>query len=282
MPNLLCENRNDFQEGSCLKLSPITGRKLSFAEARNFVVYYGHGQAEVLSKYDIAVVEPAGQTEQSLKVMQDAGTLVFAYVSITEVPEYDQLKALLREVDYLKLNGKIVANEEYHTMVADLRSSNWIGLLLHRIGGHLRNSNYDGIFMDTISNVEWPILPAGVRAEQQVAALELVKRLRKLHPNHLIIQNNGLEVLCLETAPYIDGICWENPDFVRPETYSWHETVRIRLKKLVSATGIRIMFLQEKGTMTEPGLESTLYWAKREQYLHYVSANHYLEVDSSE
>ncbi|MEX2416690.1 MAG: endo alpha-1,4 polygalactosaminidase [Paenibacillaceae bacterium] len=257
-----------------------TDRKLSFAEARNFVVYYGHGQANVMSKYDIAIVEPAGQTEESLKEMQEAGTLVFAYVSMTEVPKYDQLKTLLREVDYLKLNGEIVANEEYHTLVADLRSSNWIGLLLHRIGGHLRNSNYDGIFMDTISNVEWPSLPAGMRAEQQAAALELVKRIRKLHPNHLIIQNNGLEILCVETAPYIDGICWENPDFVRPETYSWHETVRLRLKQLAANNNTRILFLQEKSTTNKRGLESAVNWAKRENYLHYLSSNHYLEMDS--
>ena len=263
-------------------MSLITDRKLSFAKARNFVVYYGHGQAHAMANYDIAIVEPAGQTEQSLKEMQDAGTLVFAYVSITEIPEYDPLKALLREADYLKQNGKIVANDEYRTMVADLRSSNWIGLLLHRIGGHLRNSTYDGIFMDTISNVEWPILPPGVRAEQQAAALELVKRIRKLHPNHLIMQNNGLEALCIETAPYIDGICWENPDFVRPETYTWHENVRIRLKNLVATNSTRILLLHERGTMTGPGLESSLYWAKRENYLHYVSSNHYLELDSAE
>src|SRR5690554_3895250 len=125
-----------------MKLSPIINRKRSFTEARNFVVYYGHDEADRLSEYDIAIVESAGQSEHTLKVMQDAGTLVFAYVSITEVPEYDQLKPLLREVDFLKLNGKIVANEEYRTSVADLRSSNWIGLLLHRIGGLLRNSTY--------------------------------------------------------------------------------------------------------------------------------------------
>lgn len=261
-------------------MNPITDRKLSFTEARNFVVYYGHGQADVMSKYDIAIVEPAGQTEQSLKEMQDAGTLVFAYVSITEVPEYDQLKTLLREGDYLKLDGKIVVNEEYHTMVADLRSSNWIGLLLHRIGGHLRNSSYDGIFMDTISNVEWPILPGGVRAEQQAAAVELVKRIRKLHPNHLIIQNNGLEALCIETAPYLDGICWENPDFIHPETYSWNETVRMKLKQLVIDKNISILFLQEKSSISERGLASAKNWAKRENYLYYLSSNHYLEINS--
>jgi hypothetical protein len=256
----------------------ITDRKQSFKNAQNFVVFYGHGQADVMSQYDIAIVEPAGQSEQSLKELNHAGTLVIAYISITEVPEYDPLKKLLREADYLRLNGNIVKNKDYNTMVADLRSRNWIGLLLHRISGYLRNAGYDGLFMDTISNVEWPWLPAGVRAEQQAAALELVKRIRTLHPNHLIVQNNGLESLCYETAPFIDGICWENPDFVRPETYSWHESVRIKLKKLVSNHDNRILFLQEKSTTNEPGHESAVHWAKREKYLHYLSPDHYLNV----
>lgn len=258
----------------------ILDRKQRFFEARNFVIYYGHGKSDMMSVYDLAIVEPAGQTKPSIEELQKSRTLVFAYISITEVPEYDPLKSLLRKADYLTLNGKIVENETYHTQLVDLRSSNWIGLLLHRIGGYLRTSGYDGLFMDTISNVEWPALPAGVRAEQQAAALELVKRIRKLHPNHLIIQNNGLETLCVETAPYIDGLCWENPDFVRPESYQWHETVRIGLKKLVIDKGIRILFLQEKGSTTELGLESAVYWAKKENYLHYLSPNHYLEVDS--
>jgi polysaccharide biosynthesis protein PelA len=261
-------------------LTLIIDRKLTFKQARNFVVYYGHGKADVMSKYDIAVVEPAGQIEQSLQEMHESGTLVFAYISITEVPDYDPFKKLLRESDYLKVNGKIVENKDYHTMLADLRSRNWINLLLHRIGGFLRNAGYDGLFMDTISNVEWPVLPAGVRAEQQAAALELVKRIRTLHPNHLLMQNNGLETLCYETAPYLDGICWENPDFVRPETYSWHESVRIKLKKLVSKYDTRILFLQEKSTTTEPGYESAVDWAKREKYLHYLSPDHYLNVHS--
>jgi hypothetical protein len=255
-------------------------RKISFMNAQSFVVFYGHGQAEAMSQYDIAIVEPAGQTEQTLKEMKEAGTLVIAYISITEVPEYDPLKKLLRVSDYLMINGTPIKNLEYNTMIADLRSRNWIGLLLHRISGYIRNSGYDGIFMDTISNVEWPVLPAGVRAEQQSAALEIVKKIRSLHPKHLIVQNNGLESLCYDTAPFIDGICWENPDFVRPETYSWHETVRLKVKKLVSKHDTRILFLQEKSTTTEPGIESAVDWAKREKYLHYLAPEHYLGVSS--
>lgn len=34
----------------------------------------------------------------------------------------------------------------------------------------------------------------------------------------ILIQNNGLESVYLETAPYIDGICWGNPPFSLTES----------------------------------------------------------------
>lgn len=257
-------------------------RRKRLADARNFIVYYGHDGSDILSKYDLAIVEPAGHDENSLEMMRASGTLIIAYVSITEVPDYDTFKPLLRSSDFLTLNGSIIQNTDYHTSLADMRSHNWINLLMHRIGGLLRISRYDGIFMDTISNVEWPFLPAGIRAEQQDAAVELVRRLRKLYPDHLLLQNNGLDSLCEQTGPFIDGLCWENPDFVRPETYKWHEDARLRVKRLISEHGFRVMMLLEEGSISEAGIESVKYLVKRENYLMYISSDRYLEVRSLE
>jgi len=251
-----------------------------FRQAGSFAVYYGRGQSEILSQYDIAIVEPAGQNEQSLAALQAAGTLTIAYVSITEIPEYDPHIKMLRPSDYLNVNGSVVSNVEYRTALADLRSKNWVNLLFHRIGRLIRLADYDGIFMDTISNVEWTVLPAGVRAEQQAAAVEIVRHLRTLYPGHILLQNNGLETICEQTAPYINAVCWENPDFVSPETFRWHENVRLRLQRLARKHGIRVLALLEEGVMEEPRMESAVYWAGREQYLVCRSARHYLDVSA--
>ncbi|WP_274364170.1 endo alpha-1,4 polygalactosaminidase [Paenibacillus thermotolerans] len=256
------------------------GRFRRFQAANSFAVFYGHGEAEALSDYDIAIVEPQGQTKDTVAAMSRAGTLVIAYVSITEVPDYDPLKPLLQSADYLTVGSEIVRNAEYGTSLADLRSRNWTNMLLHRIGGYLRVGGYDGIFMDTISNVEWPALPAGVRAEQQAAAVEFVRRLRGMFPEHIMIQNNGFETLCDHTAPYINAVCWENPDFVKPETYRWHEAVRGRIGRLASGYGIRVLALLEQASMSEPGLEAAAYWAEKERFLLYRSpGQHYLQVE---
>src|SRR5690348_9766962 len=104
MPYLLCQNRDNCQEGSGYDLTILEERRQRFMKARNYIVYYGQAQEDALSAYDIAIVEPAGQTEQTLGVMQRTKTLIFAYVSITEMAEYDPFKKLLSSADYLKLN----------------------------------------------------------------------------------------------------------------------------------------------------------------------------------
>lgn len=263
-------------------MNEATSRLSRFAQATGYAVYYGHGQAEQLKQFDVAIVEPKGQTAESVNMMQEAGTLVVAYVSVIEVPDYDPFRNMLGPSDYLTVNGETVRNPHYDTMFADLRSRNWIHLLLHRIGQHLRLGGYDGIFLDTISNVEWPALPPGLRAEQQLAAVELVKRLRDLYPDRLLIQNNGLESLCSETAPYINGLCWENPDFVKPESYDWHDGIRRRLKKLAKAHDVRILALLEEGILSESAIDEGVYWAGREQYLVYRAPYRYLEVKPKE
>src|SRR5690606_35512053 len=104
-----------------------------------------------------------GQSRESVDALHEAGALVLAYLSTTEVPDYDPYKPLLRDADFLTVNGARLQNPAYQTSVADLRSRIWINLLLHRTGVYLRQNGYDGLFLDTIGNVEWPVLPAGVR-----------------------------------------------------------------------------------------------------------------------
>lgn len=252
-----------------------------FLQASSFAVYYGHGQAERLAEFDLAIIEPKGHDEESLHRMREAGTLLIAYVSVTEVPEYDPFLALLKPNDFLAVSGTPVTNPHFDTRLVDLRSRNWTNLLLHRIGQHIRLAGYDGLFLDTISNVEWPVLPAVVRAEQQEAAVRLVKQLRKLYPGHLLLQNNGFDRLCERTAPYLNGFCWENPDFVKPETHDWHDRIRRKLRALAKDHPIRVLALMEEETLSESATEEAIYWSGRESYLMYRAPKHYLAVKST-
>jgi hypothetical protein len=209
--------------------------------AQSYALYYGSGKAEELSRFDVAIVEPAGQQETDVALMKANGTLVLAYVSVTEVAGYDPLFPLLEPSDWLlDVAGKPLRNDVFNTSLVDLRSSRWQSLLLHRIGSFLTRSGYDGVFLDTIGNTE-------SFGHQVEAAAALVERMRRMHPDAVLVQNNGLNSLCMETKCWIDGVCWENPSFADSEAAAWNKAVVTRLQVLMESNDIAILLLLETG-----------------------------------
>jgi len=220
--------------------------KQRFRGITNYAVYYGRGEAEALSHYDAVIVEPSGQSPENVAQLRARGTLVLAYVSVVEIPEYDPLFAMLAEDDFMRDDeGRRMRNDTFGGHLADLSSVRWQGLLKHRIGKLLRLDGYDGVFFDTIGDLEWPNIPPSRYKGLLRNAGQFVKSVRELHPDALLVQNNGLNALCEETAPWLDGICWENPDFTDKASSRWHAAVWLRLRMLVQNHPITILLLNE-------------------------------------
>lgn len=221
-------------------------RKQKWREVKDYALYYGVGREEELAIFDAAVVEPKGQTLHSLGKIQSTGTLVLCYVSFMEVHPWDSDFLLLREEDFLKEAGGYLKNTAFDTFLVDPRSERWARLLLHRIGKLLRGDGYDGIFLDTIGDVEKTSLKKE-GAGLIMAAASLVNRIRQLYPEFLLIQNNGLEELLYYTTAYIDGICWENPPLARKDSSKWSKVILDHLEELQQNKDIRVMLLFEEG-----------------------------------
>lgn len=213
-------------------------------EARDFAVYYGSGLSDTLKAYDIAIIEPAGHDETDLRAMQEAGTLVLAYLSVMEInhdmPEF----RLLRNEDFLEIDGERVINKEYGNFLLDLSSRRWINLLVQKAVRLMGKAGYDGLFLDTIGDVEEPGWPGPVRDAQLLAAVNVVSELRQLWPHHILVQNCGLERLVSLTAGLVDGVCWENPPLLA-SAVSWVETVAARLAGLRQEFGLQTLVLAE-------------------------------------
>lgn len=243
-------------------------RKDRLRAAGNFVLYYGANRESELSGFDLAVVEPQGQTPETVKTIQASGTLVLAYLSVSEVSPSSPVFSLLTEGDFLLAGGRPVLNQEYGNYLVDLRSALWRRLLLHQAGGFLLSSGYDGLFLDTIANAEMELPVSGGRDSQLLAAVNLVKDLRDLFPEHLLVQNNGLGDLCLLTAGLIDGLCWENPPVGGGETALVRKVVQ-RLKFLQENQGIRVMFLLEGKTVPDGQAQIARTIAREHRFLFY-------------
>lgn len=250
-----------------------------FRQARNYCLYYGYGEVEALSQFDVAIVESGGQTESNIQVMNGANTTVLAYISIMEIAEYDPEFRYLSEDDFLKNDqGLIIKNEVFGTYLLNLNSKRWQGLLFHRIGRLLKVSNYQGLFLDTIGNVEMSEIPGCQKAKQLEEAVALVKAIRSFHPESVIVQNNGLNTLILDTVDWIDGICWENPNFIEPTAKKWNEIIIARLDQFARQKGLKIMLLLEKeSTQSDVNGETASKLAKRHGYWLYEAPAQYVK-----
>ncbi len=186
----------------------VVNRSERWQAARSLVVYYGSGRADQLRQYDVAIVEPAGQSA-AVRGMKDAGTIVLGYLSVMEMPSGAAEQAVVTTDDYLYHQGSPVVNHEYGGSLMDLRSPRWRRLVLRRASAILAQG-YDGLFLDTIADIEYPCWGWELRVGLIGAAAEMVERLRRAHGDCLLVQNNGAQQLIGQTYRYLDGVCLEN------------------------------------------------------------------------
>lgn len=211
-------------------------RREALERVRTYTVHYGRCKLETLEAYDMVIVEPTALTLEGIRLLQRRSTLVIAYISFMEIRQEDPVYLALAGEDWLQVEGAPVENTIYGNKLADLRSVRWTSMLMERVRKLLHEDGYDGIFIDTIGNVEWPSLPREVRKEQSQAAVKLIQSVKGFFKEYLLIQNNGVKELCTSTARWIDAVCWENPLFTEPHA-EWSYSVAERLRRLTHAYG---------------------------------------------
>jgi hypothetical protein len=253
-------------------------RHEAFRQAKSYKVIYDRITEERFRGTDVAIVDPDGLADTDRRALQQQGTLVLTYVSLVEVRPDDELHAMLDESDWLKVNGGVIRNEAFGNRLADMQSKRWRSLLRHRIGRLLMLSGYDGLFLDTAGDTEWPSLPPAVRLQQQQAVASLLQEVRAEFPDRLLLQNNGLEELSQLTAGTVDAFCWENPLFVEPHLH-WCQSVMWRLDELVRLhSGLRVMLLWEENTETERYIRAARPHAEQRGWLMCLSSKDYKET----
>lgn len=168
-----------------------------FAEADDFVVYYGTGQVGELSQYDVAIIQPDTLVEPDLRLLALSGTLPLAYLSIGEVEPNRPWFTDGSVPEAWHLGTNPIWGSSY----IDVSQPGWQDLMISLSGQYLTRG-FRGVFLDTVDTVDlFPNL--------REPMIELVARLRETHPNMVIVQNRGFTVMD-ETAGYIDGIMFES------------------------------------------------------------------------
>lgn len=252
-------------------------RRANFSSAKNYALYYGRGRAIELAQYDIAIVEPAGQSINSLREFETSGTVAIAYLSVMEIPPWSEEIGLLNSSDFLQVEGseKPYINQQYGNYWLDLRSQRWTDLLLHRIAYLLEGAGYDGLFLDTVGYVESLQIPMSMRSALLEAAAQIVFKIKMRFPGCILIQNCGLEELYKLTAGYIDGICWENPPLDRVASQEWADLIIRNLEKLKKTNGLQVFLLVEENDLCSQEYRRIEELAFAKQFLVYYAPSNY-------
>ncbi|NPV52536.1 MAG: hypothetical protein HPY71_03320 [Firmicutes bacterium] len=211
------------------------------ASAANFAIYYGFGQEELLASFDLVILEPAAYSEGDIQRIRSRGTLVCGYLSVLEINHsFDFCHVEPR--DYLVIEGRRKTNPAYSNWIMDPRSEHWTRVVIEMAERCVMAKGCDGVFLDTIGDVEDPLLPRSLAAQLVPAAALLTKKIRERFPHALLIQNSGIDTLYRFTTPYLDGILWENFPLKWPTDY-WSLNKLNEFEKISSKTGLRVLLL---------------------------------------
>lgn len=252
-------------------------RKDRLLLAKNYCLYYGTGSIEDLARFDVAIVEPNALRIGELKQIKARNTVVLTYLRIVEIHPTEPMFQELSEEDFLLVEGKPIINERVGTYLVNLQSKKWVDYLLKEVHRHLLVLDSDGLFLDTMGDLEFTTIPFSLREKQLEAASNFLSVLKLLYPHYLMIQNNGIERVCLRTAPYIDGICWENPPLALPDNKEYVEVITRRLSKLTSLYELKIFLLLEENTEKRKSYTATKKFAQEQDFLLYYAPSNFIE-----
>lgn len=208
-------------------------------------VYYDEPTASILEEMqelDVIILEPHHYTRDQIETIRGGGTVVYGYINMMEIDTWNE--SVVNEVtdeDFFYRNGEKIYFSEWNTYLADFTSSHYRDLIWAEIGGEIIDKQLDGIFMDTVGDIDdqHSSYPEVMR-EQQLAMTEFIKRIRSSYPDKKLIQNWGFDTLRNYTNPYVDGVMWESFHYSEISSDAWSRRQIRLLKQLQAKNGLEV------------------------------------------
>ncbi|MBA4356229.1 MAG: hypothetical protein C0405_00720 [Desulfovibrio sp.] len=224
------------------------------AQFNTWLCYYGTAQGpEEYGRFDLVVLD--GVKHPPLARKGPGKPLLLGYVSVGESDPTGPTWMLAQNQSFIV--GK---NENWGTLVIDMRSPKWQGILLDIVIPKVLAQGFDGIFLDTIDSAL--ALAEGKDAAKykgmRASILEFLRRLRVRFPDIHICMNRGLGLLP-EAAPIINSLLIEDLSFEYDFARQEYQAVTPQVRQALVAAA-------RKGLAANPGLTVlTLDYAKPDQ-----------------
>ncbi|QDQ00957.1 endo alpha-1,4 polygalactosaminidase [Lysinibacillus fusiformis] len=191
-----------------------TSIKEKLAAVKDYKYYLDKGNNTIgkeMQKMDLVIVEPIEMQQQYIEAAQEQGALIYGYINAMEADKWNEtLYNQLQEDDFYKDEyGKKMYFDEWDSYLMDMTSAHYQDLLLEEIQKQIVDKGLDGVFLDTVGNID-SFLPPEEQVKQNQAMLTFIKKIKQHYNGLSVAQNWGFQTLANYTAPYIDFIMWEN------------------------------------------------------------------------
>ncbi len=183
----------------------------------SWCLYYGDWATNVvdrLSQYELVVLDPAalrGKADEVIAELHERGCLVVGYLSCFEVAKWHRYLPRVKPEWRVKVDGKNWvpwgANE-----AVSLAEPEWRALLVELMRTEIFDHGCDGVFMDTLADLDNPRLPEDERARQLDGLGKFAEAYDKAYRGKFFIANWTLQRTLPVLAPHVDAVCWEDFD----------------------------------------------------------------------
>lgn len=163
----------------------------------NVLVCYGRLNPEDIKGYNYVILESQYYNIYEINKIKSQNKKVVAYISLGEVNAH---------APYFKRfeNCFFGKNEIWDSHYLDLKIPKTTETIMDIISNIL-TLGYDGLFFDNIDN----FTSFGPQPDQKKELIQLLTTINEKYPNHIFLQNAGLEIID-QTAPYVDAVIMES------------------------------------------------------------------------
>ncbi|MEW6522974.1 MAG: hypothetical protein AB1445_05275 [Bacillota bacterium] len=192
---------------------------------------------------------------------------MLAYVSVLEVTPEEAGEG--EPAGCLRVDGVPLQNTAYGNWIL-APSAALTGAVTARV--HSFRPHYDGVFLDTLGDVEDERIPPAQRLQAAVDVGRLVRSVRRAWPEAIVVQNMGFWGPHRFTRDYVDGLCWEDFPGCPARVPHWLDA---KARELATWCGSqrRVLLLGQDSPQTD--LEWVGGWARRYGWLAYLAPGDY-------